>query len=281
LGARPLRAGAAHAGSFDAGEFAPIDLLPADDPAARLLAQIAEGLGKVHAPELERYGVTSRDRINAKSGHPLRALADRVAGVFGVEEYDLYLHRAHSGALEVEFTDPVSVLVPSYFAKLSEGQQVFLLARIMANIARKLRAVDRLAPDALGVLLAAAARTADASFGAGLADEEFLNGHARRVSRSLPWLGRGAVEDAARAYAAAPRLDVAEWVFRVRLTASRAALVVGDDLPGSITLLRQSEGDLAGLTGAPLAQGMRGVHDLLRFWVSDAAIALRRRLGTL
>jgi hypothetical protein len=56
---------------------------------------------------------------------------------------------------------------------------------------------------------------------------------------------------------------------------------VGDDLPGSITLLRQSEGDLAGLTGAPLAQGMRGVHDLLRFWVSDASIALRRRLGTL
>jgi hypothetical protein len=114
-----------------------------------------------------------------------------------------------------------------------------------------------------------------------LADEEFLNGHARRVSRSLPWLGRGAVEDAARAYASAPRLDAAEWAFRVRLTASRAALVVGDDLPGSITLLRQSEGDLAGLNGAPLAQGMRAVHDLLRFWISDPAIALRRRLGTL
>jgi hypothetical protein len=281
LSMRPMRAGAAHSGSFDASEFAPIDLLPPDDPASLLLAQIAEGLGKVHPPELERFGVTSRDRISAKSGHPLRALSDRVANVFGVEEYDLYLHRAHSGALEVEFTDPVSVLVPSYFAKLGEGQQVFLLARIMANIARNLHAVDRLAPDALAVLLAAAARSADASFGSGLADEDFLNGHARRVSRSLPWLGRGAVEEAARAYAAAPRLDVAEWAFRVRLTAARAALIVGDDLPGSITLLRQSEGDLAGLTGAALAQGMRSVQDLLRFWVSDAALALRRRLGTL
>lgn len=281
LQARPSRAGAAHARAFDASEFAAIDLLPADDPASRLLAQLAEGLGKVHPPELERYGVTSRDRINAKSGHPLRALSDRVANVFGVEEYDLYLHRAHSGALEVELTDPVSVMVPSYFAKLSEGQQVFLLARVMANIARKLYAVDRLAPDAIGLLLAGAARSVDPSFGGGLADEDFLNNHARRVSRSLPWLGRGSVEDAARAYAAAPRVDVAEWVFRVRLTAARAAIVVGDDLPGSITLLRQSEGDLAGLTGAPLAQGMRAVHDLLRFWASDAALALRRRLGTL
>jgi tetratricopeptide (TPR) repeat protein len=281
LATRPMRAGAAHAGSFDASEFAAIDLLPADDPATRLLAQLSEGLGKVHAPELERYGVSSRDKISGKSGHPLRALSDRVASVFGVEDYDLYLHRAHAGALEVEFTDPVSVMVPSHFAKLGEGQQVFLLSRIMANISRNLHAVDRLSPDAVGVLLAAAARTVDPGFGSGLADEDFLNSHARRVTRSLPWLGRGAVEDAARNYAASPRLDAGEWVFRVRLTAARAALIVGDDLPGSITLVRQSEGDLAGLTGPALAQGMRAVHDLLRFWVSDAALALRRRLGTL
>lgn len=281
LSTRASRAGAAHAGSFDASELQTIDLLPADDPAARLLSHLAEGLGKVHPPDLERYGVTSRDKIGAKSGHPLRVLSDRVANVFGVEEYDLYLHRAHAGALEVEFSDPVSVLVPSYIAKLSEGQQVFLLARVMANLARKLHPVDRLPPDAIAVLLAAAARSVDPSFGAGLADEEFLSNHARKISRSLPWLGRGAVEDAARAYAAAPRLDVGEWVFRVRLTAARAALIVGDDLPGSVTLVRQSEGDLAGLTGPALAQGMRGVHDLLRFWVSDPAFALRRRLGTL
>ena len=281
LATRPMRAGAAHAGSFDASEFGAIDLLPADDPASRLLAQISEGLGKVHAPELERYGVSSRDKISAKSGHPLRALSDRVASVFGVEDYDLYLHRAHAGALEVEFTDPVSIMVPSHFAKLGEGQQVFLLARIMANLARNLHAVDRLSPDAVGVLLAAAGRTVDPGFGSGLADEDFLNSQARRVTRSLPWLGRGAVEDAARNYAAAPRLDAGEWVFRVRLTAARAALIVADDLPGSITLVRQSEGDLAGLTGGALAQGMRAVHDLLRFWVSDAALALRRRLGTL
>jgi len=281
LSARASRTGAGHAGAFDDSEFRAIDSLPVDDPASQLLAQIAEGLGKVHAPELDRFGVSSRDRLTAKSGHPLRMLADRVANLFGVEEYDLYLHRAQAIAVEVEFTDPVSVLVPSQFAKLSESQQVFSIARVMANIARKLHAVDKLAPDALAVLLAAAARTIDPTFGTGLADEDFLNNHARRVSRSLPWLGRGAVEEAARAYVAAPRLDPVEWQFRVRLTASRAALVIADDLPGSVGLLRQAEGDLAGLTGAPLAQGMRGVHDLMRFWVSDAALTLRRRLGTL
>ena len=279
--ARAPRAGAGHAGSFDAGQLQALSLLPADDAATGLLKQIAEGLGKVHPPELDRFGVNTRDRISAKSGHALRGLADRVANLFGVEEYDLYVHRGQAGTIDVEFTDPVSVLVPSHFAKLGEGQQVFLLARVMANISRNLQAIDKLSADTLALLLAAAARTVDAGFGTGLADEEFLNNLARRVSRSLPWLGRGAVEEAARAYVAAPRLDPAEWLFRARLGAQRAALIVGDDLPGSIALLRQTEGDLAGLTGAPLAQGMRSVHDLLRFWVSDPALAARRKLGTL
>jgi tetratricopeptide (TPR) repeat protein len=281
LSARASRTGAGHAGALDAAQLQALTLLPVDDPASQLLAQLAEGLGKVHPPDLEKYGVSSRDRLTARSGHPLRALADRVASLFGLEEYDLYLHRAHAGTLEVEFTNPVSILVPSPFAKLSESQQVFCLARVMANIARKLHAVDRLQPEALVVLLAAAARTVEPTFGAGLADEDFLNGHARRVSRSLPWLGRGAVEEAARAYVAAPRLDPTEWQFRVRLTAARAALVVSDDLPSSIGLLRQTEGDLAGLTGAALSSGMRTVQDLMRFWASEPALALRRKLGTL
>ncbi len=281
LSARAPRAGAGHAGALDATQFPAIDLLPVDDPATRVLAQIAEGLGKVYPPELDRFGVGSRDRISAKSGHPLRALADRVATVFGVEEFDLYFYQGQGTTIDVELSAPVSLFVPNGFAKLSEGQQVFLLGRVMANIARNLQAVDKLTPEAIALLLAAAARTVDASFGTGLADEEYLNGHARRVSRSLPWLGRGAVEEAARAYVAAPRLDPVEWQFRARLTAARAALIVSDDLPGSIALLRQTEGDLAGLTGPALAQGMRGVQDLLRFWVSDAALALRRKLGTL
>ena len=281
LSARAPRSGAGHARAFDSIQLELIDLLPEGDPASRLLARVAEGLGKVHPPELERFGVGARDRLSAKSGHPLRALADRVANIFGVEDYDLYLHKSPGSAIDVEFTDPVSVLVPSAFAKLSEGQQVFLLARVMANIARNLSVIDRLAPEAITLLLAAAARTVDASFGSGLADEEYLNGHARRVSRSLPWLGRGAVEEAARAYVAAPRLDPVEWLRRARLTAARAALIVADDLPGSIGLLRQTEGDLAGVTGVALGQAMRGVHDLMRFWVSDPALNLRRTLGTL
>ena len=76
-------------------------------------------------------------------------------------------------------------------------------------------------------------------------------------------------------------VDYTDWCEKIRRTAARAAVTVADDLPACVTLLRRTEGDLAGLKGAALAQGMELVSDLMRFWVSDAAFALRRRLSIL
>jgi tetratricopeptide (TPR) repeat protein len=281
LGARPPRTAAAHPSAFDSGAFRAIDAVGSPDPAAELLATLGEALGKLYPPELERYGLTVRDRISARTPHPLRMLGDRIAAIFGIAEYDLYLHRAHSGALEIEFTDPPGVLVPAYLSNLSEPQQTFLLVRVMANLARGLAAVDKLAPQALEILLAAAGRSVDPGFAAGLADEDLLSSESRRLVKALSRRNRRAMEEAAHTYVATPRIHFADWTAKVRLTAARAAVVVSDDLPGSVELVRRMEGDLAGLQGIALAHGMRVVQDLLRFWVSDSAFALRRRLGML
>lgn len=281
LGARPPRTAAAHPSSFDSGAFRSIDALGSPDPVGELLLSLNETLGKIHPPELERYGLSTRDRISARTPHPLRMLGDRIASILGIGEYDLYVHRAHSGALEIEFTDPPGILVPAYLTTLSEAQQTFLLVRVMANLARGLHAVDKLPPQALELLLASAARVVDPSFGAGYLDEDFLVNHSRRVAKALSRRGRRVMEEAAHSYTQVPRTNFAEWAGKVRLTAARAALLVSDDLPASIELVRRMEGDLAGLQGVPLAQGMRLVQDLLRFWVSDSAFALRRRLGML
>ena len=142
----------------------------------------------------------------------------------------------------------------------------------MANIARRLNAVDRLPADEIELLFAAAARTVDANFNAGEADEDFLQSLTRRVSRSLPWLGRGAVEDAARSYAEAPRYDIADWTLRTKITGARAGLIIADDLPSVVALIRRTESE---------PQATRTVQDLIGFWMSESALALRRRLGLL
>lgn len=280
--ARQLRPGYGYAGSIEVSAFASIDALGnASATAVDLLALLAEGLGKLFPPDLERVGLSTRDRIGARAGHPLRLLADRVAALFGLGDFDLYVHSAHTGGVEVEFTDPVGLLVPAALANWTESQQVFALGRVMANVARRLHAVDKLPPENVELLLAAAARHIVPDFGTELRDEDYLNGLTRRVHKSVSWLGRGRVDEVALLYSGEPIGDAVEWVRRVRLTAARAAVVLADDLPGSIDMLRRTEGDLAGLEGRELAQGMHTIKDLLRFWVSEPAFALRRRLGTL
>jgi hypothetical protein len=272
---RPIRPLAVGAGSFGPNEIAQISPRRGEDPTLRLLAALRDIVGKVNPPELDRWNVSNRDRVSNRSSHPLRQVTERAANAFGVHAYELYVHGAHQGLVEVELTDPVSILVPSHVAALTESEQAFLISRAMANVARGIGVVDRLAPAGIELLLAAAARLVEPSFASGRLDEEYLASLTRRVSKSLPWIGRGPIEDAARSYADAPRLNPVTWTAEARLTAARAALIVADDLPSSIALVRRLEGDLAGIEGESLAEGTQLTEDLLRFWVSDTAFTLQ------
>jgi tetratricopeptide (TPR) repeat protein len=282
LSQSPARPAAFPARSFDRAELESISLIQPGDPAAELIAALSEVLEKVYPPELERYGLSARDRIGARSAHPWRTLADRVASIFGVGDFELYLHQHPAASLGVEFTDPVSILVPPFAQKLGESGQAFVLGRVFAQIARKLHAVDRLGPDALELLLAAAARGVEPGFPPpARVGEDSLAALAKRVSRALPWLGRGAIEDAAQGYAGSPSVDFKDWVLRARMSAARAALLVSDDLPAAVLVTRQTEGDLSGAEGAALGVGTRLTRDLMAFWLSEGALAVRRRLGVL
>lgn len=279
LSSRVVRAAQQAPGSLDGGELASIDVNPAQSTATALLAALGDTVGKVFPPELERFGLSVRDKLSSKSGHPLRAIAERVATVFAVEDFELYVHRAHAGAVQLELTDPVSVLVPASVSGLPEPAQVFALARAFASMARGLAAVERLNGAELRLLLAAAARGADGSFGRGTASEEELSMLQRRVAKAMPWLGRGAIEEAARAYVSAPPADIEEWRLAARMTSTRAAAIVCDDIVAAADFLRRTEGELSGAEGDALFAGQRLLGDMLGFWVSDAAFAMKRRLG--
>jgi hypothetical protein len=95
----------------------------------------------------------------------------------------------------------------------------------------------------------------------------------------MPWLGRGAIEEAARAYANAPPLDLGEWLLAARMTSARAAAIVCDDIVSAAELLRRSEGDLSSAEPEAAHRARRLLGDMLGFWVSDGAFALKRRLG--
>lgn len=266
-------------GSFVEPRLVAIDVLARQRAACALLGQLAEGMSKIYAPGLERFGLTARDRLGPKSGHALRATAERVARIFGVHEFDLYVASEFDGSIAVVLTDPVGLVLPASFAARSEVEQVFLLARPLANIARRLAVLEALPPGDLALLLAAAGRLVDGSFGSGSFDESSLEPLTRRVSKSISWLSKGRVEDAVRAFVAAGPVDAADLSLRGRLSAARAALLVADDVVSCIQILRRTEGDLSGLEAPHTETAVRTIRDMAFFWVSEPAMQVRREVG--
>ncbi len=281
LGARNAGPAGGASGSLDANVLGALDRFGAEAPALLLASAAVEALPKVFPADLGKFGVGSKERLGSRSGHPIRALAERIADVLQAGEFELYLAPQYTGGVTLEFSDPVSIVVPGSFAELSEPARAFALGRVLINVARRVPLVGKLSPQEIEVYLASAARNADPNFATGVAGEEFLNAQAKKIHKAVSWGKRRALEDSARLYSRSPAPDVASWVDSVTVAGARGALLLANDLPEAIDYLRRTEGDLSGLPEAQVARGMALASDLMCFWISDTAISLRQRMGVL
>ncbi len=249
----------------------------ASDPVLALVVAMAEGLERVEEPDLERYGLTSRDRLTARSGAPIRGLAECLAQACAIDEYELYVA---PGAVPSGGVDAgASLLVPATIQNESEAVQAFALSRVLVPMARRYHAMLRFDDAVLGEWVLGACRLANESYGVGTGDDDLIGNRARRLAKALPWGRRGRVEEAAQAWMAAGSPAIAPVAARVRLASARLALLVADDLPAVVRWLRVTEGDQAGLAPQQTMLGIALMHEMIRFWQSEVACELRRRLG--
>ena len=228
------------------------------DPTGALLASIADALDRIDNPMLEQYGLVARERIGPRSGHPLRTLADRVGAVLGAGEFDFYVSN-NVANVRIEPGDPPSIIAPAILGQASEAVQIFAFGRILAMLGRKWHAAERLELPTLEGWIAAAVRVSEGS------DEA----QTRRLVKALAWGRKGRVEEAGDIYSRAAKPPISDFVQRARSGAVRASALLADDLVGCVNWLRRSDVN----TSNAIAQ------DLLRFWTSDAAYSVRRRLG--
>lgn len=248
-------------------------------PAAPLLAALAPAMNKLHPGELDRHGLSKRDRIGTKSINVLRSIADEVAEVFGVKDFELYEQMLPDPLIAIETTDPPAVILSERAGELPESKQVFLLAFALTSIAAGFYAIEKIDADEVEKLLAGAARTVSPSYGMGIADDDELDEYAQRVKKATPRKHRKAKEDAALLYASAPASSIEPWVDALRQTAVRVAMLLSDDLPGTVQLMKKLDPDLGALSGPELVRASPVIRDLLHFWVSDQAHAARRAIG--
>lgn len=239
-----------------------------------LLAQLSNLAPKVMDGGPERYGLTQKDRVGPRGLHPGRVVLDHVARAFGVSEVDLYPAEGET-AVSVVLTDPVGIVVPKSFDSLTEIQQVFCLARPLYSIAQKAQVAAALGPQNTVLLLAAAAAVVGVELVAPGFSAEQVAETGRRLAKAIPWLSKGRFEENARRYFAEQPPDIALALEEIDRAALRIALLASDDL-SCLQLVQERGPALFGLERAELKWTM---EDLLSFWVSPAAMGIRRMFG--
>jgi tetratricopeptide (TPR) repeat protein len=243
-------------------------------PLTALVTSLQATLYKVFPADLARYGRDSLERLTARGGHPVRLLANRVADILGVEDFEVYLHESSSPQITVELTETPSLLVARAVCTLTEPEQAFLLARPLVAMARGLLGVERLSQGELAMLVEAgiqASESARATSAHGQSVQEI----ARLIGKAMPRRHRRAFEDAARAYVTLPDADLGLWSKNMRTVNARAAALIADDPAGALSLIEHRKRELRGDRQQEL-QSLLG--DLPRFLLSDAAQSLRQRL---
>jgi tetratricopeptide (TPR) repeat protein len=265
--ARPARAGEARPGLLGDAGFREIHLDGChDSPAARVIVALSETTKKLFEGNPGKYGVSKRDRLPARSDHPVRALADRVAHIFGVPDFDLYIHASGARDVRVELTSPPTLMVPEALAQLPRTELVFVLAKALAHVGRDMGVFAQLPIADIPPLLMAAVQSVVPEYAARM-DVDAL---AARVQKATPRRSKRPLEEAASYFVSSPPPDPAAWARAVEQTAFRAAALVTDDLPASMRAIGRIVPDGA--------ERQAITADLLRFWISDTAHRFRRAM---
>jgi len=254
---------------------------PAETAAVALLRALGPALAKIHAPDLEAFGLVPRDRMTTRGGESLRLEADALAAAVGAGSFDLFVHRVRGRGVALELGPTPALMVPAAVLDLSASRRSFLLARPLVALARGLGSLERLTPRELEVLLASAARFVEPEFGRGLTNEELLDSERKRIHKALPRRSRKAAEDAARAYVDAGSIDVERLYRRTARSARRVAALLAGDLTECVQAVMDEHPEWAALDPETQVRDAEPIRDLVRFWVCPGALHLRRHAGLL
>jgi len=260
-------------GTLPEASFARLRSAEATGGSAPLFALVAETLVEADRLEPSRFGVGRGERIGPKDASSLRDELFALAATFGVGIGELYVGGRDPWLITAIPRDgeaPIWIVGSSVTAPLSPaarfrvGRLAFALrVGVGPLLAREVSEWPTLA---LGLAAAAGAPLAGGAGGRPVDDAAATLGKAvsRRVRKAVPEVVRG-VDGRAAALAA-----TAQALF---FAASRAGLLLAaDPLPAL-------EMSLPGGISRASAQASELALQLLRFWVSMDALAMRRELG--
>ncbi len=261
--------------------------------ARHVLLEVAAAISGIEAKilraDLSELGLTSKDRVSARSGHPTRLLLDRLVKQLGLGEVELVI-TPNVPRTRVLAHDVPWIVVPRSLTELPEPTQLASLARALARVALAVPWLEELPPAHIEALLVAAARQVVPGYGSDEVDviaSKLVQQHESGVARALTRRQKKLLEELAP-HIAAPQgkpMPIDDFVGALSRAELRAAYIVTGDLLATLDELRANDPLLHRATSTPSASALAAVlenpiaGDLARFALTSEATALRRRVG--
>ncbi|MBN1612000.1 MAG: hypothetical protein JW940_35540 [Polyangiaceae bacterium] len=240
-------------------------------PIAQLMREIAPGLAQALGPRAQTFGVTKADRVDPRSGLPLRNEIAAWAGALGVGDFDLFVGGAQPELIVAVPTEkPVIIVGAAVKSPLCVCHRQ-VLARELFSVVRGTSILRHRSPTDIAALVVAACHVGghavDSPPYAMLADlERQLGGRElpKRYRKALPVLGAAIVAEGQ---------DPLEWVRAANCSLDRMATIAAGDVSHVLA------GD--GPRGGPRLSTESGkrLERVLAFALSPEYLLLRERLG--
>jgi len=241
--------------------------------------------GKILRSDLSELGITPRDRVTSRSGHPTRVLFDRVSRLLGIDDIELVIS-AKASRTRVLTHDEPWVMIPASLVEQGEPAQLASISRALARVALGVPWLDEVPKENILALLVASARQVVA----GYAPEEpgLASQYEASLTRALPRRQKRLLEELAPRLAspqgALPPLDAfIEALFQAEV---RTQLLITGDIQGAVEEEAERDAALAEATAVPGGRALAAtllhplVGDVVRFALTPEATALRRRVGS-
>jgi cellulose synthase operon protein C len=246
---------------------------------------------KVFRTNLSELGISARDCISSRSGHPLRLQFDRVMRALQLEGLELVLSDA-AVYTKVVIQDTPWIVAPPWLAERGEPAQVAAFARAMTRVALGAPWAEELPPPHVLAYLTALARQGSLAYASDLRDRQIsdlvldyeprvANVIARRQRKQLQEIGSHL--DGARAASVA---DVEAILLAIAQAELRVAFLLTGDLLATLDEVRAVDSAFARSSppSDPRALGATLMHplagDVARYALTREATALRRRIGS-
>jgi cellulose synthase operon protein C len=243
---------------------------------------------KLLRADITEIGISARDRIGRRSGHPTRNLLDRLGRALGGPEVELVI-TPNVSRTRVLAQDGLWVVVPRALTELPEPTQLASLGRALARIALGVPWLEELPPPHIEAMLIAAARSVQPAYAeVDTLAMKLVMQYEPNIGKEISRRQRQALEKLvplmASPHGRIIPIDVligalARAELRIAYLLTGDVLATIDELRGlDPAFLKATEQAGRGAVAAVMDHAFAG--DVVRFALTPEATALRRRVGS-